>query len=172
MANPEAPPGMTDEPTKGDIQHFWKTVYKTAYTDHDSGLTGESLLEAIDQLEDMFRFREHMAVVEMDLPSLSGLNVLEVGSGAGGHSAMFARYGAKMTSCDLTDVRSAETQRKFDLLGDMAEGCNAMQADAENLPFPDGHFDIVYSNGVLHHTNDTDRAIAEVYRVLKPGGGL
>ena len=161
---------MTDEPTKSDIQHFWKTVYKTAYTDHDSGLTQESLLEAIDQLEDMFRFREHMAAVEMELSALAGLNVLEIGSGAGGHSAMFARYGARMTSCDITDVRVAETQRKFDLLGEMADGCNALQTDAENLPFGDDHFDIVYSNGVLHHTNDTERAIAEVRRVLKPGG--
>lgn len=161
---------MTVEPTKENIQHFWKTVYETAYTDHDSGLTREDLLEAIDQLADMFSFREHMAVVEMDLGALAGLSVLEVGSGAGGHSAMFARHGARMTSCDITQVRAAETQRKFDLLGDLAAGCRAMQADAENLPFPDDHFDIVYSNGVLHHTNDTERAIAEVYRVLKPGG--
>lgn len=170
MANPDAPAGMTGEPTKGDIQHFWKTVYKTAYTDHDSELTRESLLVAIDQLEDMFRFREHMATVEMDLSAIAGLNVLEVGAGAGGHSAMFARHGARMTSCDITDVRAAETRRKFDLMGELADGCNAMQADAENLPFADDHFDIVYSNGVLHHTNDTERAIAEVYRVLKPGG--
>ena len=170
MVYPDAPAGPADEPTKGDIQDFWKTVYKTAYTEHDSGLTRESLLEAIDQLEDMFRFREHMATVEMDLSALAGLNILEVGSGAGGHSAMFARNGARMTSCDITVERAAETRRKFDLLDDLAIGCTAMQADAENLPFPDGHFDIVYSNGVLHHTNDTDRAIAEVYRVLKPGG--
>ena len=100
----------SDVGEKKDIQHFWKTVYETAYTDHDSALSSERLWEALDQLEDMFRFREHMAVVEMDLSTLSGLKVLEIGSGAGGHSAMFAKYGARMTSCDITNVRAVETQ--------------------------------------------------------------
>ena len=149
----------SDVGEKKDIQHFWKTVYETAYTDHDSELTSQRLREALDQLEDMFRFREHMAVVEMDLSALSGLKVLEIGSGAGGHSAMFAKHGARMTSCDITDLRAAETQRKFDLLGKAAEGCRAIQTDAESLPFADDTFDIVYSNGVLHHTSDTERAI-------------
>ena len=160
----------SDVGEKKDIQHFWKTVYEAAYTDHDSELTSELLREALDQLEDMFRFREHMAAVEMDLSALSGLEVLEIGSGAGGHSALFAKHGACMTSCDITNVRAAETQRKFDLLGKAAEGCRAMQTDAESLPFVDDTFDIVYSNGVLHHTSDTERAIGEVRRVLKPGG--
>lgn len=43
-------------------------------------------------------------------------------------------------------------------------------ADAENLPYDNGFFDIVYSWGVLHHSPDTPKAIAEVFRVLKPGG--
>ena len=38
------------------------------------------------------------------------------------------------------------------------------------MPFKAEFFDIVYSNGVLHHTGDTTKAISEVYRVLKPGG--
>lgn len=45
-------------------------------------------------------------------------------------------------------------------------------ADAENLPFANNEFDIVYSWGVLHHTPNTERAFQEVYRVLKPGGYL
>ena len=42
--------------------------------------------------------------------------------------------------------------------------------DAEQLDFPDNSFDLVYSHGVLHHTPDIERAIAEVHRILKPGG--
>ena len=38
------------------------------------------------------------------------------------------------------------------------------------MPFPERSFDLVYSNGVLHHVEDTDRAIGEVHRVLRPGG--
>ncbi|MCA1602873.1 MAG: class I SAM-dependent methyltransferase, partial [Acidobacteria bacterium] len=45
-------------------------------------------------------------------------------------------------------------------------------ADAENLPFADNTFDLVYSWGVLHHSPDTYRAFEEVFRVLKPGGTM
>ena len=44
------------------------------------------------------------------------------------------------------------------------------RADAENLPFRDNSFDIVYSNGVLHHFKDTDRYIEVAHWVLKPRG--
>jgi ubiquinone/menaquinone biosynthesis C-methylase UbiE len=55
-----------------------------------------------------------------------------------------------------------------------AEGLDIewMEADAEDLPFDDGSFDLVYSWGVLHHTPQMDRALAEAQRVLAPGGGL
>jgi ubiquinone/menaquinone biosynthesis C-methylase UbiE len=44
------------------------------------------------------------------------------------------------------------------------------QGDACSLPFDDGSFDAVYSMGVLHHVDDTEKAIAEVFRVLRSGG--
>lgn len=45
-------------------------------------------------------------------------------------------------------------------------------ADAEALPFPDNHFDLVYSYGVVHHTPDTYRALQEIVRVTKPDGEI
>ncbi|MCP5367808.1 MAG: class I SAM-dependent methyltransferase [Hyphomicrobiales bacterium] len=158
------------EPDKGDIQKFWKALYDSLYEDVDRGLTRDALWRGLEQLEDMFRFRDHMSVREMPLHDLAGKRVLEIGPGAGGHSALFARYGARMTSLDLTFDRARSVARKFDLMGADATGCHALQGDAENLPFADGTFDIVYSNGVLHHTLDTGRAVDEVRRVLAPGG--
>ena len=156
--------------TKQDIQRFWGSLYDSLYEDVDASLTPETLEKGLEALEDMFRFREHMAVVEMPPEKIAGKKILEIGCGAGGHSALFARRGAKMTSVDITPERVKSTQLKFKLLGDAGKDCVAMQADAENLQFEDDAFDIVYSNGVLHHTHDTEKAIAEVYRVLKPGG--
>jgi ubiquinone/menaquinone biosynthesis C-methylase UbiE len=40
--------------------------------------------------------------------------------------------------------------------------------DAEKLPFPDASFDLVYTNGVLHHTPNTSEVIDEIFRVLRP----
>ncbi len=161
---------MSQEVAKQDVREFWGSLYDSLYEDVDKNLTREQLLRGLDDLEDMFRIRDFLAVREMPLADLRGRRVLEVGPGAGGHSALFAKYGAVMASADLTYSRTRATQAKFDLMGDMAAGCQAMQSDAENLPFADDTFDIVYSNGVLHHTLDTERAIAEVLRVLKPGG--
>jgi len=161
---------MSQDVAKQDVQAFWGSLYDSLYDDVDRELTRERLLEGIDDLEDMFRLRDYMAVHEMPLKDLKGKKVLEIGPGAGGHSALFAKYGAIMTSADITFSRAKATQVKFDLMGDMAKDCQAMQSDAENLPFADDTFDIVYSNGVLHHTPDTEKAIEDVYRVLKPGG--
>lgn len=155
---------------KQHIQAFWSSLYDSLYEDADRELTRDALLKAIADTEDMFRLRNHMAVVEMPLARLAGKRVLEIGPGAGGHSALFARHGAEVVSVDITWKRVRSTEAKFRLLGDGAKGCCALQADAENLPFADNHFDIIYSNGVLHHTADTSLAVNEAFRVLKPGG--
>jgi SAM-dependent methyltransferase len=107
----------------------------------------------------------------MELNRLSDKEVLEIGSGGGGHSALFMAHGARVTSVDITPERVMSTNLKMDLLRGNAPGSGlALCADAVVLPFAENAFDIAYSNGVLHHTANTDRTIEEVYRVVKPGG--
>lgn len=155
---------------KSDIRAFWGAMYRSAYSGIDDELDGETLLRLLDETRSMFRYRRHIAATEMPLESLAGKKVLEVGSGGGSHSALFANHGATVTAIDLTMDRARATAGKFELLADRAAGCHALQGDAENLPFSDSTFDIVYSNGVLHHSPDTEMAISEVFRVLRPGG--
>ena len=159
-----------ENPSKSEIQEFWKSLYSSLYESVDPELDRSRLFQAIEDLEDMFRYRDHGAVKDMHLNQLTGLRVLEVGSGAGGHSALFARHGAKVVSVDLTLDRVRSTDLKFRLMENSAKDCLAIQGDAESLAFSDNSFDVVYSNGVLHHTLNTQSAINEVYRVLKPGG--
>jgi len=153
---------------KDDIQKWWGDLYRQRYAGHEDGLSAAALSHQLDELEDLFRRRRHLGAVEMPLNGLAGMKVLEIGSGAGGHAALFAHHGASMVAIDITPERVAATARKLALLT-KTRG-QAYHADAENLPFRDAAFDIVYSNGVLHHSEDTERCIAEVHRVLKPGG--
>jgi SAM-dependent methyltransferase len=96
-----------------------------------------------------------------------GKDVLEVGVGLGTDFVQFARAGANATGIDLTDAAVAAVRERLGLEGLTAE---LLTADAEQLPFADASFDLVWSYGVLHHTPDTRRALAEVRRVLRPGG--
>jgi ubiquinone/menaquinone biosynthesis C-methylase UbiE len=93
--------------------------------------------------------------------------VLEIGCGLGTDAINFARAGADYTGVDLTERSIELVQRRFDF--ENLRG-NLQTADAENLPFADNTFDLIYSHGVLHHTPDTQKAINEAHRVLKPGG--
>jgi 2-polyprenyl-3-methyl-5-hydroxy-6-metoxy-1,4-benzoquinol methylase len=101
--------------------------------------------------------------------SITGKYVLEVGCGMGTHAAMLARAGANLTAIDLTARAIEVTKRRFELFG--LPG-NIQQADCEKLPFPEASFDTVWSWGVIHHSSQTERCIAEITRVLKPGGRI
>lgn len=152
---------------KDDIRKWWGDLYAQLYAATDKTLTANNLPAMLKDLEDMFYCRENLAAGEMPLAALAGKKVLEIGPGGGGHSALFQSKGADMRAVDITPERAISTAFKFSLLP--GNGM-AYQADAEHLPFRDNSFDIVYSNGVLHHSENTDRCIAEVRRVLKPGG--
>ncbi len=93
--------------------------------------------------------------------------MLEIGVGAGTDFIQWLRNGANASGVDLTDAAIALTTERATQEGFKPD---LQQADAERLPFPDATFDVVYSYGVLHHTPDTVKSIAELARVLKPGG--
>ena len=160
---------QSEDSVKKDIQVFWGELYGAIYAEEDTKRAAEELNAQMPSLEELFFHRKHLAAVEMDLRNLSGKTVLEIGSGAGAHSALFRWHGAHVISTDITLSRVAATAQKLQMIKGCGDYC-CLQADAERLPFADNLFDVVYSNGVLHHTPDTDRCVQEVYRVLKPGG--
>lgn len=96
-----------------------------------------------------------------------GLRVLEIGVGLGADHERLAAAGADLYGIDLTE-RAVEHTRQRLALRNLSSKLNV--GDAEDLRFPDAFFDVVYSWGVLHHTPNTQKAISEVHRVLKPGG--
>ena len=98
-----------------------------------------------------------------------GRDVLEVGVGAGTDAERFARGGARFTGIDLTEHGVRLAGRRFEIGGLTGR---LERADAEELPFPDGSFDFVYSWGVIHHSADTPAAAREMTRVCRSGGRI
>src|SRR5918911_26386 len=103
----------------------------------------------------------------MGFDQFAGKRLLEVGCGMGTDLLQFARGGAACTGVDLTPRSVEISSLHFGLYNMRAD---FVLADGERLPFADASFDVVYSNGVLHHTPDTEQAVRELHRVLKPGG--
>jgi ubiquinone/menaquinone biosynthesis C-methylase UbiE len=97
----------------------------------------------------------------------AGQRVLEVGCGLGTDLRQFALAGARVVGVELSS-RSARLARQHFAV--FATPGAIVNGDAEQLPFADASFDVVYAFGVLHHTPDTATAIGECHRVLKPGG--
>jgi ubiquinone/menaquinone biosynthesis C-methylase UbiE len=98
-----------------------------------------------------------------------GGRVIEVGCGLGTMAMNWARAGARVTAVDLNPTSIKLTRRRFELHGLAGD---VRLEDARTLPFADGEFDYAYSWGVLHHSPDLAQSIAELMRVLRPGGGF
>ena len=98
-----------------------------------------------------------------------GKEVLEIGVGMGTDFLQWNRAGAYATGVDLTEECVALTRARLLVFGFPDEG-RVLQADAENLPFADSSFDLVYSWGVIHHSPNTRKALEEIVRVMRPGG--
>lgn len=96
-------------------------------------------------------------------------HVLEVGCGMGTMAMNWARAGVRMTAVDLNEVAVEQTRRRFELF-DL--GGAIFQTDARKLPFEDASFAYAYSWGVLHHSPDVEGSLAEMLRVIRPGGGF
>ena len=93
--------------------------------------------------------------------------MLEIGVGQGTDLAQFAKGGAICHAIDITDNHLRLARANFALRGLDAD---IRRADATQIPFPNGCFDVVYSFGVLHHIPEMATVMAEIRRVLAPGG--
>ncbi|MDD4904147.1 MAG: methyltransferase domain-containing protein [Candidatus Bipolaricaulis sp.] len=103
------------------------------------------------------------------LPDVRGLRGLDVGCGEGHNTRHIARRGARMTGIDIADVfvRHAREEEGREPLG-----IDYRVASAYDLPFPDRSFGFVTAVMCLMDMPNVERAVAEVYRVLEPGGFL
>ena len=101
--------------------------------------------------------------------SVDGERVLEIGCGQGvGTEIILEQFGAAhVTACDL-DPGMVDLARRR--LAPFCDRVSLSVADAQHLEAPDDRFDAVFDFGIIHHIPDRKAAIAEVRRVLRPGG--
>ncbi len=103
-----------------------------------------------------------------------GQRVLDIAGGTGDLTARFAELVGPEGEVVLADINDSMLKVGRDKLIDSGHVSNIdyVQADAESLPFPDNHFDIVSIAFGLRNVTDKDRALRSMLRVLKPGGRL
>jgi SAM-dependent methyltransferase len=119
-----------------------------------------------------------MLTVDYDRLGLrAGDRLLDLGCGFGRHAYEALRLGADVVACDLSNPELAEVQALMVAMaeaGEIAPGITAgcVIGDATRLPFPDASFDHLIASEVMEHIHDDEGALAELHRVLRPGGTL
>ena len=107
--------------------------------------------------------------IERFLPEGRNLNILDVGTGTGFFAVLLAQQGHRVEGIDLTpamleEARTLAKQRNLEI--------TFREMDAQNLDYPNDSFDVVISRNLTWTLLDPERAYAEWFRVLKPGGVL
>ena len=144
---------------KEEVREFWNadpcgTRYLEGKEDFDAHARARYELEPF-----IFDFAQFQ--------SARGLRVLEIGVGMGADYLEWLKAGALATGVDLSAASIERAQQRAELAGYKPD---LRVADAEQLPFADNSFDVVYSYGVMHHSPNTPQCVREAWRVLKPAG--
>jgi SAM-dependent methyltransferase len=115
--------------------------------------------------------------VDLDrrLPVAPGDRVLDLGCGGGRHAFELYRRGAHVVAFDRNVDDLAEVDAMFKAMreaGEAPDGATAetVEGDALRMPFPDAHFDTVIAAEILEHIPEDEVAMAELARVVRPGG--
>jgi SAM-dependent methyltransferase len=145
-------------PVAARAEAYWTRYYRDAL-----GLSDWRALVTV-RLDDTAYEQRRLGRLESALgATVSGRALLNVGCGTGGLNAVAEAAGAMTWGVDADEDAVAIAR---------ARGLRVATAEAEALPFPDGAFSVVYCYSTLEHVRDGARSIAEMVRVLRPGGLL
>jgi len=135
----------------------------------------DSVAERYDVMNDLMSLGLHRAwkafAVSVARPR-AGERVLDVAAGSGDLAAALSRKTQPGGEVWVTDINRRMLERGRDRLLDEGIAAPAVQCDAERLPFPSGYFDCVTVGFGLRNMTRKEAALAEMARVIKPGGRL
>lgn len=129
---------------------------------------------AYDALSHRLLFRSLFGPIAADVAAIApvGGRVLDVGCGPGHLSIQLAReHGLEVIGLDLDPAMIDRARANTERLEAQESGRPSfLVGDVASLPFPDGSFDVVVSTLSMHHWDDPSAGLAEIARVLRPGG--
>ena len=166
---------MSDDPSNST--HFgYKTVEAEKKADMVAGVF-HSVAAKYDIMNDVMSFGIHRMWKRFTIESAGarpGMKVLDLAGGTGDLTAKFSRIVGDTGQVTLADINDSMLKVGREKLRDkgIVGNVNYVQANAEALPFPDNHFDIITIAFGLRNVTNKDAAIASMLRVLKPGGKL
>ncbi len=145
------------------VRDYWNThIHDLEISTHAPGTAGffadldQYHFEKLHHLLDLIHFDEW-----------KDKDVLDVGCGAGVEVVRLARAGARTTGVDIAESAITLARQNLEQQGLQAR---LEVADGEHLPFPDASFDFVFAHGVVQYTGNDRAMVAEIHRVLRPGG--
>lgn len=164
------------EPTKETIDFGFRTVEK----EEKAGLVANvfhSVASKYDLMNDLMSFGIHRIWKRFTIEA-SGVRrnqrVLDLAGGTGDLTAKFSRLVGEKGEVVLADINDSMLKMGREKLRDLGivGNVNYVQANAEELPFPDNYFDCITISFGLRNVTDKDKALRSMFRVLKPGGRL
>ncbi len=160
-------PDSTAKASKEQVRKYWNELS----CDTQVASSTKFSLKYFEEIE-TFRYADQPFIHSFaQFTRYRGKQVLEIGFGAGTDFIQWLRAGARVSGIDLTAEALANLTERIRAY-DLPTPDQIMVADAENLPFKSDSFDLGYSFGVLHHSPDTEKAIGELVRVVRPGGEI
>jgi len=160
-------PQPSKEELKSEVREFWNRLSCDTQV-ASSPKFSRNYFEEIES----FRYHDQPFIHAFaQFTRYYGKRILEVGFGAGTDFIQWLRAGARASGIDLTQEALENLTHRIQAY-ELPAPEQIMVGDAEKLPFESNSFDLGYSFGVLHHSPDTEKAIAELVRVVRAGGEI
>ncbi|MEO8070428.1 MAG: class I SAM-dependent methyltransferase [Acidobacteriota bacterium] len=146
---------------------------RTAYQDFWAGV-GERFPDLAGAASTRFYADNEQRLFAEHFPPLHGLRLLKTDLWDEAKNTRIllwaARHGAAAYGIDISAPIVAHAREAFAGDRDVTGGLRAVLGDVREIPFGDDSFDLIYSMGTIEHFDETARAVAEIARVLTPGG--
>ena len=160
-----------------DNTHFgFKTVAETE-KEHLVADVFHSVADKYDLMNDLMSFGIHRLWKRFTIDCAGvrpGQKILDLAGGTGDLTAKFSRLVGDTGEVVLADINDSMLKVGREKLRNkgLVSNIRYVQANAENLPFPDNYFDLITIGFGLRNVTHKDQALASMYRALKPGGRL